>query len=220
MAELADAGASKAPGFTVVGVRVPLSVPIRFLSKEGHMLTSQEYWVRITEVLKQIGAVAKTDSALALYRGSNLEVGAGQPAEYVEIQSVDAALVLTALYYPNLPRGLHGFWVAPVGQNKALRLNGTVTYFNLYPFPGCCGYCISSNAHVTIGYQHRGINKLGIRLRELIAGLAGYTGLVCTDIQVNTPSIRTIEGAEFRKIHEITNRRTRRVVHLYVKNVE
>jgi hypothetical protein len=104
-------------------------------------------------------------------------------------------------------------------ENRGITLNH-FTGFRMYPFPGCCALCISSGAFVRPGFTQRGINKLCLQLRELIAAFTGYTGLICTDKANNIPSIRTIEGAGFQKLYDLQNRRTRNKVNIYIKDLD
>jgi hypothetical protein len=112
------------------------------------------------------------------------------------------------------------FGIAREGQNArniSIGINNLVTTFSLYYFPGCCALAISSGA--VVNFPNKGINKLGLQLRMMLAGAAGFTGLICTDVAHNTYSIRTIEGAGFDQLSTITNRRTKNRVNLYLKEI-
>ena len=91
--------------------------------------------------------------------------------------------------------------------------------FSIYQFPGCCALCISSGATTSWAYSNKGLNKLGIKIRIAIAGLTGYTAIMCTDIAHNSNSIKTIEGAGGKKLDDLVNRRTKNRVNIYIIRV-
>jgi hypothetical protein len=95
-----------------------------------------------------------------------------------------------------------------------------ILHFNLYAFPGCCALCVSSGSGVYPSYLGKGLNKLGLQLREAMAGYTGYTALLCTDIATNVRSIRTIEGRGFTQFHSLINKRTHNRVNMYFKELE
>lgn len=111
------------------------------------------------------------------------------------------------------------FFVAESGHNGKGYVPNVVTEFNLRPFPGCCALCVSTGALVHGNFRRKGVNRIGIKLREALAGYTGYTGLLVTDVVNNSPSIRTIEGAGFKQFHQLKNRRTANLVNLYIKEI-
>lgn len=96
---------------------------------------------------------------------------------------------------------------------------GYVTQFSLSGFAGQCALCISHSVVVDPKFHQKGINTIGIKLREELAYLAGYSGLICTDLVKSIPTERTLTGAKFGKVFTVKNRRTKNDIAVYVKNI-
>lgn len=89
--------------------------------------------------------------------------------------------------------------------------------FYVAPFTGCCAFAISTSATTMHPYQRKGINHIGIQIRKAIAYLHGYSGLICTDVATNEPSLKTIKKAGFRPLVEnFVNNRTKNKVNMYI----
>ena len=173
----------------------------------------QEYAPLVLDLVAQIGKLVKTDAALYRFDRST------QSWQYITADLVSTGWLNPS--YNNVPTSGYGpYAVAAMGQGGNKQLHPVFTYFTMTPFSGSCALVISTGAQVPLEYQGRGINKLGIRLREAIAGVTGYTGLVCTDIANNARSIRTIEGAGFKKLYTLNNKRTKNNINIYIKEIE
>lgn len=94
-----------------------------------------------------------------------------------------------------------------------------VTRWKLVPFPGCCAFCISTEVNVLPPYHRKGVNTVAIQLRQQLARLTGFTGIVCTDIDSNEPERRTLAKAGWKDVYNLTNRRTTNGVNLSVKHL-
>lgn len=88
--------------------------------------------------------------------------------------------------------------------------------FSIVQFPGCCALCVSTGSSTNGAFRNRGINRLAIQLRILIASYTGYTAMLCTDTTSSVYSIRSIEKAGYKKFDDLINRRTKNRVNLYI----
>lgn len=88
--------------------------------------------------------------------------------------------------------------------------------FNIVQFPGCCALCISTGTTTSAAFRNKGINRLAIQLRILIASYIGYTAMLCTDVAHSVYSIKSIEKAGYKKFDDLINRRTKNRVNLYI----
>lgn len=102
---------------------------------------------------------------------------------------------------------------------KAQDRQRVITQWKIVPFPGCCAFCISTEVIVGAPYTRKGVNRVGIQLRQEIARLTGFTGIVCTDLQTNTAERRTLAKAMWKDVYQVTNRRTTNSVNLSVKDL-
>ena len=166
------------------------------------------YVPEVFEVLAQIGKIVGQE--VFLYRYYN--------KQWLRVIANNITTYGTPAY--SAPEGYGQFVVAVDGFGKPNKPVQSITAFSITPFTGSCALCISTGASVNTTLRNRGINKLGIRLRIAIAGATGYTGLVCTDITGSIYSIRTIEGAGFKKLYSLNNKRTKNNINLYIKELE
>lgn len=97
--------------------------------------------------------------------------------------------------------------------------NDEITRFSLVEFPGCCAIMVSTGAKVAPHYRRKGINKLMIKLRQEIALNAGYTALICTDVDSNIAERKTLAKESFKDIYSIKNKRTSNLVHVSIKEL-
>lgn len=95
-----------------------------------------------------------------------------------------------------------------------------ITCFRLVLFPGCCALCISTGVTVWDPFKRLGINTIGNKIRQEIAKIAGFTGIVCTDIEANTGERKTLINNKWTDAFKIKNRRTRNHVILSVKELD
>lgn len=109
------------------------------------------------------------------------------------------------------------------GFNNLYRIaderGGDITSFRLGELHGCCGVCVSYHANVTEEFRRAGINKVANRLRQEMARQAGFTVLLCTDVESNEPQRKTLEREGWQKIFQFTNRRTDNKVNISVKHL-
>lgn len=105
---------------------------------------------------------------------------------------------------------------------KLYEQNDVVTQFYLSTFPGCCAYAISTSVFVFDPYRRKGVNKLALQIRELIAYGTGYTGLIATTTAAakHEGSLRTLIGAGFHDLYTLNNRRTENDVKLLLKELK
>lgn len=125
----------------------------------------------------------------------------------------------TILAQPELdfnPRELSFFSITNGDRSK------TVAHFKVSAFPGCCAYAISTGVVVGHAYRRNGINKIALRIRELIARHTGYTALIATTTThaFHAGSLRTLRGAGYKELTETVNRRTGNRVILFIKELE
>lgn len=172
-------------------------------------MTIDSYLTKAFALVAEIGRVAEVNASLYIYVPENMQ--------WTPVTS------LTLSQYATRPYGFttqgKSFAVAAAEQ-ATMELKSVITTFKLYYFPGCCALCISSSANVYSNFRRKGINKLGLQLRQALAGAYNYKALVCTDIAQNEASIRTIEGANFTKFYSLQNKRTQNKVNLYIKELE
>jgi hypothetical protein len=178
------------------------------------------YLPEVFSRLNEIGNVV--GFPVGLYRQTYDTVTGGWSwVPIIESDREATAKMLPAYYnyvYNGSNKVVNFFLVCRAGQQN--NTNEYVLQFIMSPFPGCCALCISTAASVFEKYRNKGLNRLGIRLREAIAGATGYTGWLCTDLEANSPSIRTIEGNGFKKFYDLRNKRTNNNVNLYIKELD
>lgn len=167
--------------------------------------------LKIQELVAQIGKLSG-EREVQLYRYNSK----AKEYEVANLQTApeDLHQMMYATDVDNYNGGYTYFAVSPIANRMRW-----ITIFGISPFPGCCALCISNNTQVRTEYQNRGINRVGLRLREAIANFMGYTAILCTDIARNESSIKTIEGGGFTKFHSLKNRRTNNLVNLYIKDL-
>ena len=178
------------------------------------MRSEQQYFDDIFTLVEKIGELVNVKTAL--YRWVNSKWVLLAPGEKLLNTYLQPAY--SHYRYSDQPV-LCQFAVAEVG-GKPNALQNLITSFQVAPFPGCCGLAIGTGAVVNKDFRNKGVNIVANELRQAIAGYTGYTALGCTDKANNEFSIRTLKRNGFKKLHSITNRRTRNVVNLYVKNLE
>lgn len=118
------------------------------------------------------------------------------------------------LTQPNKDKRIHNFLAE---RDDLGKYRGQITTFALVQLPGCCGVCVSTGAYVYEAYRKKGVNILTNKLRQDLAREAGYTVLLCTDIDSNTPERYTLKTCGWHDILQFTNRRTGNVVNISVK---
>lgn len=115
---------------------------------------------------------------------------------------------------PDKDNSAHRFRVELVTRPKGHRGTFQITNFVLVQLPGCCGVCVSTGAYVFEPYRRKGVNILMNKLRQDLAREFGYTVLLCTDVDPNTPERHTLKTCGWHDILQFTNRRTGNVVNV------
>jgi hypothetical protein len=172
--------------------------------------TTESYRPEVFKLLAKIGEVVGTPVGLFRYHMSG---------KYEQL-TPETDLSVFAPIANGASAGYSYFVIASKKQDSLDNITNFITAFNINSFPGCCAFCVSHSASVRANYRRKGVNTLAVQLRAAIAGLTGYTGLVCTDITSSIYSLRCLERAGFKVIHEAVNKRTRNTVKVYVKELE
>jgi len=94
-----------------------------------------------------------------------------------------------------------------------------VTWFNLQQLPGCCAFCLSHGVRVATECQLRGVNTIAMRMRERIAEWAGYSAIICTDVEKNVAQRKTLARNGWKDIYDVVNARTGNNVIVSVKRL-
>ena len=94
-----------------------------------------------------------------------------------------------------------------------------IAWFRLRQLPGCCAFCLSTGAHVDHQFQRKGVNKIAMRLREHIAEWAGYSAIICTDIESNHAQRKSLAANGWQDIFSVVNKRTGNNVIVSVKKL-
>lgn len=84
-------------------------------------------------------------------------------------------------------------------------------------FHGCCAFCITYNNFIGSNARNKGINKDLITIKEQLALLAGYTGLVCTTNTKDVRTLSTLAHTGFKELYTTINRRTNNTVKMFIK---
>jgi hypothetical protein len=88
--------------------------------------------------------------------------------------------------------------------------------FVMCQLPGCCGICLSTKAYVSYSLQGRGLGLILAKLRIAIAKEAGYTVLMCTDVDTNVPQRKIMSRLGWKDIYQFNNLRTGNDVNISV----
>lgn len=110
---------------------------------------------------------------------------------------------------------LNTYWVQVVNPYRG----NTLTSWSLYEFPSCCAFCVSTQARVEKPYIKKGVNTRSNLFRQELAKDAGYSALICTDIETNTAERKTLAKNGFKDIYTISNKRTGNTVLISVKEL-
>jgi hypothetical protein len=105
-------------------------------------------------------------------------------------------------------------------QLTTVAKNNLISQWYLKEFPGCCGICVSTGVHVSPPQRNKGINKIGIQIRELLALNDNFTVLICTDVKDNYPERLTLNRAGFENVYEFNNKRTGNDVYISLKKIQ
>lgn len=94
-----------------------------------------------------------------------------------------------------------------------------IASWELVPMVNCCGIIVSTRAQVLPAYQKRGLGTLLNNMRMDIARELGYSVLLCTDVEGNTPQRKILRVNGWKDVFSFVNRRTRNTVHISVINL-
>lgn len=90
--------------------------------------------------------------------------------------------------------------------------------WRLYQMPHCCAICVSCESSVKPAFRGKGLGTLLNTMRKEISTMLGYSLLLCTDIEANTPQRKILATNGWKDIYSVLNRRTNNVVHISVVN--
>lgn len=99
---------------------------------------------------------------------------------------------------------INGIKVDSKGRKRATVLHN----FGLAQMVGCCGVCISTGVYTWDKFRKKGINKVALEIRKLIAKDQGYGMLLCTYKANNEAEAKTLANGKFENIYEFNNPRT------------
>jgi hypothetical protein len=106
-----------------------------------------------------------------------------------------------------------------VGRYRVLAAEATVSTFELYQMPHCCGIIVSCRAEVAPTYQRRRVGTLLNTMRQDIGRSLGYSLMLCTDIEQNVPQRRLLKTNGWRDLTSFVNRRTNNKVFIVAINL-
>lgn len=175
--------------------------------------TAVSYLEDVQKGIAAVGAAAGVE--VELYRAINGAWKLLNPTNY-QIFSNDAIPSYPGYVCEGLPK-YGAFRIVEKGRRPE---DTPITMFYLAPFPGCCALTISTGAHVSEGYRRRGVNKAANILRQAIAGVTGYTGVVATEVIKNGTSVRMLKANGFKPLYQLKNKRTSNVVDVMIKELE
>jgi hypothetical protein len=175
--------------------------------------TASSYLEDVRQGIAAIGAAVGFD--VELYRAINSVWTLIDPDKGFQTLSNDAIPSYPGYVYEGLPK-YGSFRVIRKGEKPE---NGAVTSFYMSPFPGCCALAISTGANVSENYRRRGVNKAANQLRQALAGVTGYTGVVATEVIKNETSIRMLKSNGFKPLYQLKNKRTNNLVDLMIKEL-
>lgn len=78
---------------------------------------------------------------------------------------------------------------------------------------------VSCNALVKEKYRGKRIGTILNQLRQDIGRLLGYSAIICTDIDKNTPQRKLLATNGWKDVYSVLNKRTKNLVHLAVINL-
>ena len=119
--------------------------------------------------------------------------------------------IYNLVYIKDLPSGL---------KFRVINAEGIViSRFELAQMLGCCGICISTGTYVHPDFRGKGVNSLLNNFRIDIAKHLGYGLLMCTDLKLNTPQMKTLDKNDWKHIHEFKNPRTGNILNITIKEL-
>lgn len=91
---------------------------------------------------------------------------------------------------------------------QILDVKAVIAQFSVSYFPGCCGIAISHFSWIREDRRNAGLGTVlnNIRIRE--AKRWGFTVLMCTDIENNTPQQKILTKNNWQKLMTFTNLNT------------
>lgn len=119
------------------------------------------------------------------------------------------------VYEDKLPVGFYELIITGDIVDKGL----LIASFQLYPMINCCGICVSTRAYVAPKFQGQGIGTIMNQVRIDIARNAGYSLLMCTDVESNIKQRAILKRNGWRDLDSFINRRTNNRVYISVINL-
>ncbi len=106
-----------------------------------------------------------------------------------------------------------------VGKYNLFLDENKIASFELHPMINCCGICVSTRAEVNEDWRNKGLGQLLNSIRIDIARAAGYSLLLCTDIDKNEAQRKILKANGWTDIHSFVNSRTKNRVYITVINL-
>lgn len=170
----------------------------------------QRYFRNIQEHLHEIGELVGFPVDLFTAPTENwLKLTPVKVPQDVDFYNTGRGYILIAAKEPKQP-ALATF---PYGDRVLLQR------WQMVMLPGCCALCIST-AVTALQYHGKGVNNFANKIRQEIAKIAGYTAMVCTDVDTNERERKTLAKNKWADVYKVKNRRTLHNVILSVKELE
>ncbi len=94
-----------------------------------------------------------------------------------------------------------------------------ISQWNMVQLPGCCGVCVTTGEYVERAHRGYGLGTILSTCREFLAMKAGYSVLLCTDVNKNTPQKKILNNNKWENIHRFRNSKTGNVVNIHTKTL-
>jgi len=95
-----------------------------------------------------------------------------------------------------------------------------IAWGHLMMMPGCCGLVVSTGSYVNPDYRNKGVGTIMHKIRKDIAGEAGFSCMICTDVMNNKPQQKILKNAKWKFVHKFLNRNTGNTVGIHITNVK
>jgi hypothetical protein len=95
------------------------------------------------------------------------------------------------------------------GRYQVMNGNRLVASWELYRMPHCCGIVVSCRAFVAEEFRHKGLGTVLNNLRQEIGRGLGYSLMMCTDIETNSPQRKLLKTNGWRDLTSFVNARTK-----------
>lgn len=95
-----------------------------------------------------------------------------------------------------------------------------ILQFSLSELPGCCGVVVSHGTWIKPEYRAMGIGKELSKIKMDIARYWGYTLMICTDRNDNTPQRRILKNNGWETVDSFVNLRTGNLINIDIKYLQ